>query len=577
MAYSKIIIAFNNQPPLNSEFNFKESKVNQQFYEIFKKTRTKKNETTTSLAPPDAGGYWQAIYYKDALTLDYNMSGSFFIKTILDNVGSGGTVVIEATYPGAIFSVVRNSALIDIEIINIEDQTPPEPEPEPEPEPNSVTPDSLIYDVLTDIPTTAGKILTIVTKETWSIISEVPAWLNVSKNLGSGNDVIQVTPHNYSLLSVGQHSNLMKIKIGSEIFNVNIVLNVFNAIINPYLPGQPAFTLDPKYFVINSSTVDTYFQFNSTITIYNFFTNNVETRMIPQKALPFKGKSEVNVGQLIHRLMDNFNTVNSNIYQYKLSKLNIECKEIKLSDDSIVSTVILPEINFVAGLSKGFSVYGFLEFNKKPTRVTNQGFYFLNLLIPSGSYELQTFKNGQLIKTFPLPNDSVGPLCYKVFFNSYIQGDFIEYVIVRVGQSDDNPPKKAFHVFPSQFFSNMITWENEFLLQSTFEFTHDHDIKSEIERQSSKTFNKLVEKTTHYSVSKENKLTINTGWVSKNDIDSIESLMLSKRAFININDKIVDLVPFNKTLTNFNSKEELFDFTFEFIINRTHNEETYTF
>lgn len=348
-------------------------------------------------------------------------------------------------------------------------------------------------------------------------------------------------------------------------------------LINPYDESKPNFTLDTKSFSILTQTADTYFQFDTTINLYEFFTNALKTYLIPQKAIAFKGKTEINIGLLIHRLMDRFNTVNEINAQYKASDVLVSCKELRLSDDSLVGAEIFYSLKFVAGLSLSFSEYGFLEFNMKPTRITVDGYYLLNILIPAGNYELRIFKSGNQIGTKVLPTNSTGPICEKVFFNNYKPGDQIEFKIGKIGEPDSNSKGKIFYVFPSQFYSNVIVWENEFLLQSCFEFTHEYDIKMEIDRQTSKTFNHFVEKTKHHSVSKENKLLINTGWITKSDIDSIESLIMSSRAFIKINDKIVDLVAIGKSLTNEDSKEELFDYSIEFIINRSYNEETYTF
>ena len=274
--------------------------------------------------------------------------------------------------------------------------------------------------------------------------------------------------------------------------------------------------------------------------------------------------------------MDNFESINSNLEQYRLAEVNINCKEITQEDNLMLSDINLPVIKFAAGLGRNFSNFGFLEFNSKPTRVTIDGFYILNILIPEGNYELKTFRNNDLINTETLPVDTKGPIARKILFDEYFQGDQIIYKLDIAGESNENAPTKIFNIFPSQLFSNVIVWENEFLLQSTLECTHDLDIKGEIERQSSKRYNGFVEKTVHFSSSKDDKLSINTGWVSRYDIDSIESLLLSKRAFLNLSGKIIDLVPISKALTSRDTNQELFAYTLEFTINRIYNEETYS-
>ena len=74
---------------------------------------------------------------------------------------------------------------------------------------------------------------------------------------------------------------------------------------------------------------------------------------------------------------------------------------------------------------------------------------------------------------------------------------------------------------------------------------------------------------------KEVKLTINTGWLLKNDIDDIESLMRSKKVwFLGYNE--INLTPVTKTIINDDTERELIEFSLEFLINRKYDAETYS-
>ena len=85
----------------------------------------------------------------------------------------------------------------------------------------------------------------------------------------------------------------------------------------PYANGANAFTLDTKYYEVFSAATDTYFQFDTTIKVYDFFTNTETIHTLYQKMVLFKGKSKVNIGKIIHRLMDNFSAPNATVLQYK--------------------------------------------------------------------------------------------------------------------------------------------------------------------------------------------------------------------------------------------------------------------
>jgi hypothetical protein len=346
--------------------------------------------------------------------------------------------------------------------------------------------------------------------------------------------------------------------------------------LSPYPDGKKAFTLDQKYFELITDNQNTYFQFNTTIKTYNFFTNEEIIYNLNQKEVPFRGKSKVNIGQTIHRLMAKFTEVNNNFLQYKYSEISINCNEINLTTLSIVRNYTTPVIQFIAGLGRYITTHGFLEFNPKPNRVTKKSFAYLNIFIPIGTYELRTHKNGILIYSEALPTNASTILCKKVLFNTFTQGDIIEYTIDSVGENNIDAPKKTFCIFPTSNYSNMIVWENEFKLQSAIECTGNASLDPDLEFQSQKVYKNLVETLEHLSSSKEVKLYIDTGWLLFTDIDTIESLMRSKRSWLIQGEREISLRPIGKQLPKQDYENELISFPLEFTINRAYDEETYT-
>lgn len=345
----------------------------------------------------------------------------------------------------------------------------------------------------------------------------------------------------------------------------------------PYPTGQKAFTLDKKFFEFQSANVDTFFQFDAEIKTYDFFTNTLYTNKIPQKIVLFNGKQKVNLGQLIHRLMRKFETPNDTLLQYKYANLKIVCTEKLQSDLSVVRSGTSADIPFVAGLSRGLTNLGFLDFNPAPNRVTKNSFAYLNILTPSGSYELRTFKNGTLVgAAVALPASTGIVFCKKVTFATFEKGDYIQFVVDVVGQSNSNAPKKTFVVFPEGNYSNHIVWEDEFLLQKALECTGTVSIVPEGEFQSQTIYVDLVERLEHLSSSKSVKLNINTGWLAYSDIDTIESLMRAKKAWLIQGNQFVNLRPIGKKLPEKDVTNELIQFQLEFKINQTYNEETYS-
>lgn len=365
------------------------------------------------------------------------------------------------------------------------------------------------------------------------------------------------------------------VAFGTIAWTVNVI-RLSDFLTLPFAPGEKLFTLDQDYFEFHSNNAGTFFQLDATIKTYDFFTNVLNEFTIPQKVVLFQGKAKVNLGQVIHRLMKKFNAVNETLLQYKIATVDIAVSEILFADESVVRAGAVTNIPFVAGLSRGITNIGFLDFNPLANRATKNGFAYLNLLYPSGSYQLRTFKNGTKITDLELPESDNKIVCVKVPFSSYTKGDIIQFYLDLEGETTTGAPKKTFYMLPEGNYSNTLVWQNEFLLQSALECTGTASIRSDFEFISQKVWENLTEILEHLSSSKEVKLNINTGWLIQSDVDTIESLMRSKRAWL-LNPKgNIAIRPAGKTMVNQDVERELIEYTLEFIINRAYDEETYS-
>lgn len=403
--------------------------------------------------------------------------------------------------------------------------------------------------------------------------------------LGSGNAVVNAALSSFydseNPFAPGDLAGTFEILENDVHFgNVNwtvVVARLSDFLTNPYTSGQKAFTLDTKFFNFQSASADTYFQFDATIKTYDFFTNVLHTNQINQKIVLFNGIQKINIGQLIHRLMRKFETPNDTLLQYKEAILKIVCTEKLQADDSIIRSGTSADISFIAGLSRGLTNLGFLDFNPEPNRVTKNSFAYLNILTPAGGYELRTYKNGTLVgDAVALPASTGIVFCKKVTFATFEKGDRIDFVIDVYLENNVSRPKKTFVVFPEGNYSNHIVWEDEFLLQKALECTGTASIVPEGEFQSQTIYVDLVERLEHLSSSKSVKLNINTGWLAYSDIDTIESLMRSKKAWLIQGNTFVNLRPIGKKLPEKDVENALIQFQLEFKINQTYNEETYS-
>lgn len=357
---------------------------------------------------------------------------------------------------------------------------------------------------------------------------------------------------------------------------------VTDMIISPYEEGEKAFTLDPKSFTVRTFNTDTYFQLDAIIKTYdfqsnNFFNSNPKQTIIPQKVVPFKNVSQIVLGRTIHQLMYRFEKPNASFLQYAFANLTLICTEKNFSNDTEVRSQTISDIIYIAGLGRGITGDAFLDFNQKPNRVTPKSFAYLNFILTSRGKKIRVVRNGTNHSVITVDTTTLGKImCKKVLFSAFTSGDVIDFYLEESSEENNDAPKKTYVVLPEGKYSNMIVWENEFLLQSAIECTGTAQIKPEGEFISQKTFNLFVEVLNHISSSKEVKLFINTGWLTKNDIDTVESLMRSKRAWLVRGDEVIQLRSINKTLPIQDTETELIQFPLEFIINRNYDEETYT-
>jgi hypothetical protein len=357
---------------------------------------------------------------------------------------------------------------------------------------------------------------------------------------------------------------------------ITVTYTIDGFFVSPY-SNNLGFTLDPIFFNFSTTNLDTFFQLVATIKTFDFFSNTPKETILTEKLPLFNGRGKLNYGKVVHRLMNRFSAPNENEFQYKLPEFSLNIQEINITDLSVIRSAFFQGLKFIAGLSRALvGNFGFLDFNQKADRVTVNSFYYLNIYIPLGNYEIRVYKNNVQIDTIPLPVSDGKIIFKKVTFATFRQGDVIQYTLNIPSIELPETPLKKFYVIPSGRYSNHIIWENEYLLQSAFEFTGGAAIKSDFENRTQSLYKNLTEILEIIENTKINKISINTGWIIKDSIDTIESLMRSKRAWLPLADKTIELRPLSKTMVNQDTERELIDYTIEFQINRQYNEETYS-
>ena len=451
-----------------------------------------------------------------------------------------------------------------------------------------VSPDSLVFDAEKNITEAAPQNLIFNCNIDYQIQSS--PWLSTFVQTipinGIPTKVITVTPLSSSNLDAGIYYGTIIITGETNDGTIEEIVNVIYTISDiaqlPYNQGETAFTLDNKFINFSTFNADTYMQMSIKVTAYDFYTDFETNYGFNEKIGLFKGKAKVNIGKAIHQILSKNKATSENVYQYKPASVSIQVDEMNLSDNELVRSFSSYNINFIAGLSNNFSKIGFLKFNHQPERVTVNSEKYLNIFVPSGIHKILIYKNNQFLSEDFLLESYGKVMTIKVKFDDYQQGDFIEFQITNNAVQDQEvtvytaSSKIAFVVFPEGMYSNEIVWEDEFLLKQSLECTGVHTISSSLNFISQKKYINLVEHLSHLDITKVSKVSINTGWLLSSDIDTIESLMKSKKVWINANGKTIYLVPISDNIINQNSERELIEFSLKFQINPTYNEETYS-
>jgi hypothetical protein len=358
---------------------------------------------------------------------------------------------------------------------------------------------------------------------------------------------------------------------------VDVVYNLFGFIASPYNLGN-AFTLDTLFYELNAENDLVYYDVEQNIKTFDFFTDNQNTIVIPEKFPLYKRKAKFNIGERLHRILPKFDKPNDNYYQYIPAQVTMTVNENLIQDNTLVRTFTLPVQKFIAGLSDNVTgVVSFLDVNPNMKRVTKKGHEYLNLLMPSIPITLKTYKNGELVSEEELPLSFGKIVSKKVSFEDYNQGDVITYKLFRATDIDSEV-EKSFVVLPQGEYSNMIVWENEFLLQSVLEATGSFSSKTEFLTTQMTKFKDLNEVLDYLEVRKKSNFALSSGWVLKTDNITIESLMSSKRVWIKLpSNEWLDLRPVSKSIVNVDSERALIEYDLEFQLNRKNNAKTYSF
>jgi hypothetical protein len=388
---------------------------------------------------------------------------------------------------------------------------------------------------------------------------------------------LAVTPIGTINMSSGQYTGIVSLtsEVGGSSVQLDTVINyaLDGFLTNPY--GDIAFTLDPKEFVFSTNSQSTYLIIEATIKSYAFFTSEERTNVIKLNVPFYQGKATIDLGRTIHRIMDKLKTINENQFQYKPAVLKMLCKEYYFTTNELIREIATPDVTFVAGVDNSFTAPKVLDLNLETSSATLLANHYVNFLITPGTYQIDILRNNVIDSSEVITVLELGTFSKKIVFETFQIGDVINVRLSDMASTSGSVVQKKFIIIPDGDYDNTIVFEDEFLLQKAIHCTGDFGLKTDVNAITSKTYNNWVEILNILEVRKDSKFTINTGWKIETDIVTIDSLLSSKKAWINYNGKIVELRPIMKSIINKDSSRGLIEFALEFQINRKYNEENF--
>ncbi|MQP63334.1 hypothetical protein GFJ99_11575 [Flavobacterium sp. LMO6] len=416
-----------------------------------------------------------------------------------------------------------------------------------------------------------------------------PSWLLVTpsqENSPSNYANLNVVPISHANLSGGTYSGnieLTSIVLGSPVtieIPVTYVLHEF--VSSPYSTTLFNFTKDPLFFEFYTQTNDTYFDIQMNVEIFDWYfqTGLSKNYVIPFKVPLYNKRQRENIGQRIDKMITRLvNPLFQDSNLYNAANVSLEITEKTYPAHEVVRNTTLNTIKFLAGVTpkNKNGNCAFLEISNATKRIAKASFDFINLLLQPGTiYNCEILRNGNLENEFQI-SSIVPSYLYVLDIASFepVPGDVIEFKVF-VNATDFI--SKKYLVFPESEYSNMILWEDEFKLVQSYEFTGKHSVKSDFTFQNSNQKRNLIDYIKGIDSKDVEKVTINSGFIPKSDIEIVKNIIKAKRVWIYISENnLVEMVNETKSMINDDVDRELNSFDLEFTINKKRHEESNSF
>lgn len=446
-----------------------------------------------------------------------------------------------------------------------------------------VQPDQLEFEAIIGVEEPEAQSLEVVSKLAYTY--EVPQWLLIEGSIGQ-SFTGTVKPLASSNFAPGTYEGdiVLSNAEGTKMIPVTYVVkaNSFTEL----LPNKVNFALDQHFINFATKIVGIFLRVTYTVTVFDF-NGNESTKEYGLHVPVFNGVGKFHPGKLMNVFMSSIAAidqfipvdlaaiVNQPFSYYKPSILNVKMEQVAYSNEVVVQTTEMNNLLFVKGTKpKNYSDDCALMHSQYPLRVTKNSYGIINFLKRSGVHPIEIHVNGKKEET--INHDSVQDSLFGMVlsFMKYKEGDL---VYVKIEDELGGFFERRFYVFPENLNSYHIAWVTQNEQMELMEFTGAYGIESKYERIENNVYQNLVNITEVLKTNRSQPLKTNTGWVLKDNHVLLDSLMMSKKAwlFLPNTDYKIALVPQGKALSNFDSERALYAYDVEFLINPENDAEVY--
>lgn len=396
--------------------------------------------------------------------------------------------------------------------------------------------ESLIFEVNKSNSEVIAQTFDLINPLNHSFIINTPSWLHLSLYEGSTSSNVIATAENYDALEDGEYNEQILVQYGSSTLSIPVVLKLTSHIKFDTLN----LFCEDNNLEINKLSADA--KFVRFYVSMDFVSHDGPTRNVCQYTLPYyKNSASLNIGQVVQRFFPIYSIPLSqdNQFIYAPANVHIVVEELDI-DFGVLNSTDIPNVKLFPGARPKL----FPLFTSFPIRSTFEGsshiisyYTALESGLSFGFTPTNTQGNNE-IQAVRLPASSID------FSNLYINRG-LEFVALPA------PEKKV-----------EVQWLNKNLVPESAIFIHH--LKENIDLIHRMDDFEINSK--KYGVSVKRSISLNTGWLLKEEEHMITDLIESPYVYLFIDSEILQVFCTSQKLVARDSEVDMSEFTLDFKI-----------